>query len=319
MKRKARLKIDTRKKSYQVSDSVFFKLKSKKKLSEIIGFSLAELRSLTDDRYYNCYEDLSSGKPRLIECPTGDLEIVHTRIASLICRIRQPDYMHSGIPGRSHISNAQAHVGRFPVLATDLKSFFQKTKKENIFSFFYNTMQCSSDVASLLSLLCTCSGHIPTGSRISMPLAYWANLLMFERLAKLSELHGVSLTVFVDDLTFSGNKVTRQFRQQVEKIIVQSNHIMHPDKTRLYGQDATKVITGVAVSKDGIKVANRHHKAIYTDMEQWVAIREIKGSQVLPLKARLVGRLLGKLNSQGQIDFSFKDKARSVKEALKSS
>lgn len=315
VRRKPRLKINTNNKIYEIKDSVFFKLESKKKLAEILNATVTKLKSLTDDSNYNCYEDNSAGKPRLIEHPVGDLEVIHTRIASLLCRIQQPGYMQSGIKNRSHISNARMHVGHIPVLATDLQSFFQRTKIEAVFGFFYNVIQCSADVATVLSQLCTCGGHIPTGSRISMPLAFWANASMFGQLAALSDSRGITMTVFVDDLTFSGNKVTRQFKQQVNKIITSHNHTMHPSKTRLYHPTAIKVITGVAVSHEGIRVANRHHKAIYADMEQWVAIRD--SNQLLPLKAQLIRRLLGKLNSQGQIDPRFKDKARSVKNTLK--
>jgi len=314
IKKKQRLKINTKNKVYDVKDSVFFKLKSKKKLAETLRTTIPELKALTDDRNYNCYEDTSTGKPRMIEHPLGSLEVIHTRIASLICRIQQPDYMHSGIKRRSHISNAQMHVGRFPILATDLQSFFQRTTIEAVFSFFYKTLQCSPDVAHILSELCTYGGHIPTGSRISMPLAFWANYPMFTQLSTLAKSRGITMTVFVDDLTFSGNKVSRQFRQQVGKIISAHSHTMHPTKTRLYGPDETKVITGVAVSKDGVKVANRHHAAIFSDMGQWVAIRDTK--EMPPLKVQLIRRLLGKLNSQGQIDHRFKDKARSVKSTL---
>lgn len=310
-KKKHRLKLDTNNKAYGIEDSVFFKLKSKKKLAGILRSSVGELKQLSNDANYNRYEEKSSGKPRNIEHPTGRLEVVHTRIASLLCRIEQPYYVHSGIKGRSYLSNARMHVGSHPVLVTDLKSFFQNTKKQSAFYFFYNVLECSPDVAEILSNLCTCDNHIPTGSRISMPLAFWSNALMFKKLAALSELNNITMTVFVDDLTFSGHKVTRQFKQRVRKIISEHSHAMHSLKTRLYLATDTKIITGVAVTSEGINVANRHHRSIYEDMEQWIAIRDSK--ELLQLKGQLTRRLLGKLNSQAQIDCRFKDKARTVK------
>ena len=242
-KKKPRLKLDIKNKAYFIEDSVFFKLKRKKKLVEILGFSISELKQLSNDINYNRYEDKSSGKPRNIEHPTGKLEVVHTRIASLLCRIKQPYYVHSGIKGRSHLTNAKAHVGSHPVLATDLESFFKNTKTSSVFGFFYNLLKCSPDVADILSKLCTCDNHIPTGSRISMPLAFWSNATMFKRLAELSELNSITMTVFVDDITFSGNKVTRQFNQRVKRIITEHNHTMHPLKTRFYPAASTKIIT----------------------------------------------------------------------------
>lgn len=311
VKKKPRLTLETNNKSYEIKDSIFFRLKSKKKLAIILNSTISELNNISDDRLYNRYIDKSSGKPREIEHPTGRLEIIHTRIASLICRIKQPDYMHSGIKGRSHLSNAKMHIGHFPVLVTDLESFFKNTKAKSIFGFFYNVLECSQDVATILSNLCTYDQHIPTGSRISMPLAFWANASMFNKLYALSKHNNVNMTIFVDDLTFSGNKVTRQFKQRVKKIISDHNHTMHPLKTRLYTAKNIKIITGVAVNSEGMNVANRHHQSIYKDMEQWIAIRNCKN--FLGIKDQLTRRLLGKINSQAQIDLRFKDKARAVK------
>lgn len=89
---------------------------------------------------------------------------------------------------------------------------------------------------------------------------------------------------------------------------------MHPDKTRLHKPTDTKVITGVAVSSDGIKVRHKQHLDIYTDMESWLAIKD---TPVLPeLREQLNRRILGRLNSQAQIDRRFKDKARTFKKSL---
>ncbi|MBF4355323.1 RNA-directed DNA polymerase, partial [Vibrio anguillarum] len=92
----------------------------------------------------------------------------------------------------------------------------------------------SPDIADILADICTCHNHIPTGSRISMPLAYWANCRMFEELESISGKHNVTMTVYVDDLTFSGEKVNRQLKSLVKKIISKHGHTMHPKKTKLY-------------------------------------------------------------------------------------
>ncbi|MEH6445559.1 MAG: RNA-directed DNA polymerase, partial [Oceanospirillaceae bacterium] len=170
MKIKTRkLKIQTNNKQYPLTDSVLYKLSNKNRLASLLNTTLPLLKKLLCDSNYRYFEDNSSGKPREIEHPLGQLEVIHTRLASLLCRVEQPDYVHSGIKNRSHVTNAKSHIGHFPVLATDIQSFFKKTTTLLVFKFFHQQLKCSSDIAKLLSQLCTCKGYIPTGSRISMP------------------------------------------------------------------------------------------------------------------------------------------------------
>lgn len=308
MKReKPKLKINTQNKSYSIHDSALYKVTSKKKLSRILLTSVDRLKYLTGDENYNVFTDSTSGKPREIETPYPELDKVQTRIASLLCRIKQPDYLHSGIKGHSHVSNAKAHIGNHKVLTTDIKSFFPCTTKKMVFSFFHKVMKCPPDVADILSGLCTYSGYIPTGSRISMPLAFWANEPMFNTLHKISIKNSIKMTVFVDDITFSGNKINRGFVKQVQNIISNFGHAMHPDKTRLYNSSEIKIITGVAVSDTNIHITNKQHMNINQDMLQWLVTKD-----VFQIK-KLNERLLGRISSQSQIDFRYSDKARSLR------
>jgi hypothetical protein len=175
------------------------------------------------------------------------------------------------------------------------------------FDFFYKKMDCSPDVADLLSRLCTCHEHIPTGSRISMPLAFWANEPMFSILHKVAVENEVQLTVFVDDLTFSGNRITPRFRQKIEKIIRGHGHSIHPDKTKFFAANSIKVITGVGVGPGGLTVCNKHHQSIYQDLVQWLMTKDYA---TIP---ELNERLLGKLNAQSLIDQRFSGKARNLR------
>ena len=305
-KRKRKYKIVTKGKSYDISQSPLYKLCNQRKLAAILNSSLPLLRSLRQDNgNYNVFSE--KGSSRVIQNPTEKLDKVHSRIASLICRIHQPNFIHSGRKGCSHVSNAEQHLDGAKLLTTDIRSFFQSTKKEMVFKFFTRRLLCSPDVSALLSDICTYDDHIPTGSRISMPLAYWSNFRMFDELQRLSNKHDVVMTLYVDDLTFSGKNVTKLFLSTAKKIIERHKHQMHPTKTNLYMQNDVKVVTGVVI-KDGRKfIKNEQHKKIYQDIETWMGIRDIPNVN-FPLK----GRLLGRLNSLSSIEPRLKDKARTI-------
>jgi hypothetical protein len=311
MKRKKyKLKLDTRKKSYCLKDSCFYRLRSKNKLSRILRVELADLKSLTHDENYNCFLEVGGRKPRQIQSPFHDLNKVHTRIASLLCRISLPDYIYSGVKGRTHIQNAKVHVGNHKVLVSDIKAFYPSTTKRMVFEFFFKRLECSSDVADLLADLCTYEDHIPTGSRISMPLAFWSSSRMFDSLQDISRKNRVNFSVFVDDITFSGNSLDYKFLFNVKEILKEYGHIAHPLKTKLYPKNSTKLITGVAVDDD-IHVANKHKVKIYEDISQWRA-SVMDGVQFKSTNQRLLGRM----SAQGQVELKFKDKLRSLKSEI---
>lgn len=308
-KQRSKYKIQTKGKSYLITDSPFYKLKTKKKLAALLGSSLPELnRKRVDLSNYNVFNQTNdAGKNRVIEHPVESLDKIHSRIASLLCRINTPNYVHSGVKGKSHVTNAKIHKGNKRVLTTDIKSFYPSTTREIVFRFFLHKMKCSPDVAAILSDVCTFDGHIPTGSRISMPLALWANIDMFRELNALSLKHEVEMTVYVDDITFSGNSLNQLFITTAKKVITRNGHKMHPKKTKFYNKDDVKVITGVVLRDSDIMIKNEQHKRISTDMVKWMATRDLPFN-VFPIK----GRLLGRLNSLAIIEPKLKEKARSI-------
>ncbi|WP_018414805.1 reverse transcriptase family protein [Teredinibacter turnerae] len=301
-----RLRLQTRGKQYSVCDSPFYKLCSKTKLAEMLGCTLPELKNLSSDEDYIVFNEEKSGKRREVQQPKPKLDKIHTRIGSLLARIKTPDYLHSGVKGRTHITNAKCHNSNSRILVTDVKSFYQSTTFKMIYGFFNHRMRCSPDVSWLLTKVSTYNNSIPTGSRLSMPLAFWSSIGMFEKLNQLSISESVVMTLYVDDLTFSGEKINKLFCHKVKKIVSSYGHLCHPKKTKIYNQNQAKVVTGVALLENGPAISNKQHKSIYEDMLQWEIIKNEA------LFESLNNRLLGKLNSQGQIDFRYKDKARSL-------
>jgi hypothetical protein len=310
--KKRKLKIQTNKKQYSLTDSCFYKLQSKQLLAKLLKTELSSLQALISDDNYNCYTDLNGVKPRDIEHPYFNLDKVQTRIASLVCRIEQPNYIHSGVKGRSHKTNAEEHIGDHHVLTSDIQSFFPSTTVKMVFRFFHKRMGCSPDVSNFLAGLCTCKGHIPTGSRISMPLAFWANEPMFDQLHRFAVARDVTFTVFVDDIVFSGNSIDQKFLYNIKKIISACGHTAHSGKTKLHKAGKIKVVTGVAVGEYGLHVANKHRKNIYQDLSQW-KVTEVAGVQIKDLN----GRVIGRMTAQALVDYRFKDKARTLKVSIK--
>lgn len=311
MKKPKKLKISTKNKSYGMMDSPFYKLKSKRKLAELLRVSLSDLSGLKKDEGNYCiFEQLSKkGKSRKIQKPLDKLDIVHTRIASLLSRITLPEYLHSGKKSCSNVTNAKAHLNYDKMMTTDIKAFFPSTTRVMVFSFFYSVMKTSSDVADFLSHICTCHGQLPTGSRISMPLAYFANSRMFGEIHQLCQSLTVKMTVYVDDLTFSGANVNRLFCAVIGRIINKHGHAVHPTKTKMYGKEQPKLVTGVIVLGDCLKVRNEQHRLMARDIECWKMIKDMEKAK----ETSFAKTLFGRLHSMGVIDQRYKSKVLTLK------
>lgn len=308
--KKMKNKIHTNGKSYHFQDSPLFKLRTKKRLEKILYSSIANIKLLSHDKNYLAFDNKKNlGKPRKIQTPIGNLDTLHSRIASLLSRIETPDYLHSGKKGRSNVTNAKDHIGFYKVLSTDIQSFFPSTSSSMIFSFFYTVMKCSADVSDILAKVCTFKHHLPTGSRISMPLAFFSNIRMFDELQRFAKNLDVKMTVYVDDLTFSGGNVNRLFSSCVKNIIVKHGHTMHLGKTKIYAKNHKKIITGVVVTNDKLQVRNSQHHLLSSEIEQWKSIRD----NPLAINTSITPRLIGRLYSMGVIDPKFKSKAMTVK------
>lgn len=296
---------------YSSDQSPLYQLKTKRKLAALFGISLGELLGLAsrNDNYYVFEIDKENSKPRTVQVPKPQLERIHRRLFDLLTRIKPPEYLHSGVRGRSYITNAKTHVGLRKLAKLDIKKFFPSTKIWHVNEFFREVMKCNSDVADILTSLCTCNGHLPTGSCLSQVLAFYSHRHMFHRINEHAQVEGLTMTCYVDDITLSGDKASRAVLRQVRKIIKTRGLDCH--KEHFYESKQPKVVTGVIVNEKGILLPNKRHKQIY---EEYLKVQTTAD----PVEQMtLLTTLLGRVNAASQVDAKFTKKAESLTQRLR--
>lgn len=248
-------------KSYKINQSPLYKLKSHKKLASCLGLeneqTLRRLIKNGDSNYY--VSKLPDG--RVIEVPKPQLNRVHRRINKLLTRIEVPEYLNSGVKGRSNVKNARDHIGELSVLKLDIKNFYPSVTEQQIARCFVKSFSCTKDVAETLSKLCVIGGHLPTGSAISQSLSFIVNRPVFDHLNIYSKARKVKFTCYVDDLTFSGQVIPKEFCKYVTSYL-KRNRGYNCHKIRVYKATTPKSITGAVVVGNVLKVKNRHRKRI---------------------------------------------------------
>ena len=207
-------------------------LKSKKTLLKWLDINDASFfHSVNISNHYHPYIECNDGKKRLVEPPCSKLKIVQSKILRMLQRIKSPQYLFSGIKGKSFIDNAKQHSGIKYIYKIDISKFFPNTSRNKVYRFFLNKLNTSPDVASILTDCTTidlrnCSSnkhyheiinflkdtnikqiaHLPTGAPTSMLLSFWANQSMFEKLNLFCADRNYVFTVYADDVVISSIK-----------------------------------------------------------------------------------------------------------------
>lgn len=296
-------------KSYALDQCALYKLGSKKRLAHVLGVDVSELRRLSgDDGNFEIFElkaeecEFTGAKPkaRLVQNPIPDLKSVLSRIAKLLARIHSPDFCHGATPGRSYRSNAQAHADAKSVATFDLKEFFPSTTSKQVFRFFHEDLQCAPDVAGLLTDLCTYKRVLPTGAPSSPILAYWANRSLFEAVERRGKALALKLSVYIDDITLSGETIPRSLPDQVEGIVKSHGHKLSERKTRIFGPGQPKHVTGVVIAGGSLRVPHSRFRKARAIRAAFDAEKDVQK------RALLAARLCGLLGEAAFLDARYK-------------
>ncbi|MFC3694440.1 reverse transcriptase family protein [Chenggangzhangella methanolivorans] len=250
---------------------------SPKALADAIGVPLAELRFLAFDRKLTAishYQRFSIAKKtgglRQISAPMPRLKRAQYWILdNVLAKAAIHEAAHGFVPGRSIVTNAQAHVGRDVVVNLDLKDFFPTLTFRRVKGKFRG-LGYSEPVATVLALLTTepdvdeveidgerlfaskGSRLLPQGAPTSPMLTNLVCVRLDKRLAGLAKSMGFSYTRYADDMTFSASgeaaaKVGALLKF-VGEIVAAEGFTVHPDKTRVMRRGTRQEVTGLTVN-----------------------------------------------------------------------
>ena len=290
-------------KKYPLEKSCFYKLPSKKKLSEILGVNVSTLEEIISSNDKNFIEsavkdyrlvrvknyaelndknirekiEMPSGKKfaiaavkeRLCQTPKGNkkegLYKIHQRLSFLLSSIQTKEYLFSGTKGRSCLDNAKFHLENSNkyVVKLDLKGFFPSVTFESIFNFFEKDLKCRTPIAKIFAQILTFKNHLPTGSPVSMVMAYYANKKMFDEIDEISSNYRCKMSLWVDDIIISGDNAVK-VAEEAKKIIVKHGLSYNKKKFKVYQPSDNKEITGIVITPKGeLKLRNRSHLKIH--------------------------------------------------------
>lgn len=246
------------------------------KLCKILGITTDALDSILGDvdKYYYLISNPKInkktglqfidklGRPRTRDLypSKGLLKEIQVKLYHRILKpIKLPKYAFGGVEKRDNVLNAKTHQGNKFFFNTDLRNYYPSIDNEQVFSMLVSR-GFTIEVARLITKLTTYKGQLPQGTSTS---PYIANLVFVKagnQLKKLAEIHNLTFTTFVDDITFSSKVDFKAIVPQIIEIITSNGFLISHDKT--FYQTCMPKVTNVIVMNNGIYLGTTYKEKI---------------------------------------------------------
>lgn len=214
-------------------------------------FALAK----TVGKYYSPFDTFQEkgNKWRHIDNPIGRLKYIQGQINKKILRpvmLSLPDSMIGGIVGKSVINNALPHIKKETVIRIDLKNCFPKTTNLKVHYVWRVTLGCGANCANILTKLTTFQRRLPQGASTSPALCNLVMLPLFTKIQDYASKHNLSVTMFIDDITFSGTAQTALLALgPIIDLIQKYGYAIRHKKINIMPAYNKQITTGLLVNK----------------------------------------------------------------------
>ncbi len=282
-------------KKYSLEQSPLHKLWSRPKLARLLA-----LRSTTDFKRFGGDCDYRTrpqpDRPeKTLTTPNYHLKLIQRRIKELIGRISTPDYLFSGVKGRSYIKNAAFHKNGRYILTVDVKAFYESCDIEYVFRFWRYRFEMPEDLAWLMARICTYKNHIPRGSSHGQLIAFWAYEKMFDRINRLASDGGCNFTLYVDDMAFSSqHPISKRMVFELKSVLREYGLDLHRGKTKFFPKNTPKLVTGCIIQNGELRTPNKRTAEVVRLISELNKAKYVEKEKINSLR--------GKINSIRQIE-----------------
>lgn len=299
---------------YEIERSPLSQRPTQRDIAALLGETRDELRRLIN--YKNEFivrRQITTGKKakvRDLAYPVARLRAAHERLKFHLNKVKQPSYLFSPRKNRGQRDNAELHLDQDQYLTLDLKQFYPSTSEDMVRRWFRDDLGMYEDVAGLLTHLCTIDGKVSFGSPVTPVLCTLVHRRMFDQIADICNARGLRYSVWVDDLTISGDfvpgEVVRQIRAVVRTAGLKSHSIRYRSGNR------PVFITGIGIVGPRLVAPNSLDLKI---KESWT---EYHAAETDDERDFLTQRLLSYLGTVRQISGAKTDRGRKAADEMNS-
>ncbi|MDO8503784.1 MAG: reverse transcriptase family protein [bacterium] len=233
------------------------KVSSVDELAHVLKIGIKDLvqTSKAAGKYYRPFDmrKLNSKKWRHIDNPTSKLKVIQKKINKRILRdtmLQLPSNIIGGVLGKRTLDNAKPHVGQKMVLSLDIRDCFPRTRHKKVYKIWKEFFEFDWNSARILTQLTTLGTHLPQGSSASLALSNLALLDLFEEINQYSNRYNLNFTMYVDDITISGDsKPVLQAIHPLIRVIQKHGYAVRSRKIDKMPSSRPQIITGIQTNK----------------------------------------------------------------------
>jgi RNA-directed DNA polymerase len=232
-------------------------------------------------------------------------------LTKILNEIEVPDYVYAFEKGKNIPTMARAHVGKGTVISIDLKDFFTSIKQRHLQQLFEN-LGFGDKPAKTLSELCTYEAFVPQGALTSPKISNLITAHTFgPELKAYCDEHGLSLTIYADDITISSNDdlvkaggygATMEIISFVSQLVASYGFRVNRKKTKVMRPHQRQYVCGVVVNQRvNLQKSERNIlKAIVHNTRINGVANEAAKTGLTP--DEFVSKTMGRLNWFGQLN-----------------
>ena len=232
---------------YELNRSPFAQKPTQKEVAALLGETRDDLRRIINykEQFVLRRTENIRGKNRNLVYPVARFRAVHERLKFHLNKVRQPSYLFSPRRNRGQRDNAKEHIDQYQYLTLDLKQFYPSTTAAMVRDFFSKEMKMYPDVAGLLTHICTIDDRVSFGSPLTPVLCTLVHRKMFDAIASVCDELGLKYSVWVDDLTISGNFIPGKVIVRIRQIV--RCHGLRAHKISYQTGNRPVFITGIGI------------------------------------------------------------------------
>jgi hypothetical protein len=205
---------------------------------------------------------LTASKPtkyRRIDNPVKQLKDIQKRILKrILSEVELPAYMFGAVSGKTLVLQAKQHLENqtSTLVRMDISSYYPSVTCLHVYFVWNVVLGCPPPVARILTELTTFEFHLPQGAPTSPAIANILLASIYAPICFASEMAGLKITTWVDDLFFSGRSAWKVM-ETVRATLASSGFRVAPNKREILGPKSEKLIAGVRLGRYQVRAPHK--------------------------------------------------------------
>jgi hypothetical protein len=257
--------------------SVFSDIDSKEKILTIIGKDPHFVQYIINnkDEFYTSQEKKEKNKTRTITPSLYGLKHIHENLKQFLSkRVLFPKYIHGSVKRKSTKTYVKVHIQKEEVLKFDIKDFYPSINPKFI-KRSLTDLGMVDEAAQLIADLCTYNSSLPQGISVGPIIANLVLLPTSKKIYLYCKKHDLDFSVYMDDLTISGNKKIQPYWGTVYLMIKNALFVVSKEKTKFMNKNQAQTTTKLTINTIP-RPENAYLRNLKQDIKQFINTIEEK-------------------------------------------